>query len=142
MKTTTDSLGAIFNGYIPPDTFMTDGGTHFTGKEVGEFCERWGVKHHVISAYSPWVNGLVEGTNKILLHVLKQLCSPELGEDTEEFKRMSWVNLPDEWPEHLDEAMRILNNCILPAFRFTPNKLMMGVIVNTRKTPLEDFSPA
>ena len=60
---------------------MTDGGPHFDNKAVHDFCAGWGTDTHIISAYSLWVNGLVEGANKILLHILKQLCSPNLGED-------------------------------------------------------------
>jgi hypothetical protein len=47
---------------------------------VQEFCEANKCKHHITLAYSPWVNGLVEGTTKILLHALKRLCAPEVGE--------------------------------------------------------------
>jgi len=35
----------------------------------------------VVPEYSPWVSGLVEGMNKILLERLKRLCAPDLGED-------------------------------------------------------------
>ncbi|GAV99844.1 retrotransposon-like family member (retr-1) partial [Lentinula edodes] len=136
--TTTTSLDSLFGGYLPPETFMTDNGTHFANKEVAALCAKWGTKQHFTPAYSPWVNGLVEGTNKILLHVLKRLCAPKLGEDSEEFMSMNWETLPDKWPEYLDEAVRIINNRILPSVRFSPNELLLGAVVNTRQTPVAE----
>ena len=80
-KTTLDSLNRTFQAYAPWETFMSDGGKHFDNKEVRDLCEKWGTKTHVVSAYSPWVNGLVEGTNKLFLHVLKRLCVPDLDDE-------------------------------------------------------------
>ena len=95
---------------------MSDGGRHFDNAEVDELCEKWGSKHHVVSAYLPWVNGLVEGTNRILLYVLACLCAPEIGEDS--WRVMVWDNILKSWPDHFDEAIWILNWQILPAFKF------------------------
>lgn len=134
-KTTIDSLKAIFHGFAPPETFMTDGGKHFNNKDVREFCARWGVDTHVIAAYSPWINGLVEGTNKILLHVLQRLCAPSLGEDDEPVG--DWDTLPKSWPDYLDDAVKCLNFRILPALKFSPKELLLGQVVNTPKTAVD-----
>ena len=80
-KTTIKSLMNIYKNFTPAETFMSDGGRHFNNMEVKEFCNKWGGKHHVVAAYSPWINGLVEGTNKILLYILAHLCAPDIGED-------------------------------------------------------------
>jgi hypothetical protein len=82
---------------------MMDGGKHFNNEAVRKFCAKWNCNTHVIATYSPWVNGLVEGANKILLHVLKRLCAPDLGEDSH--KALSWDELLLNWPDHLDDAM-------------------------------------
>ncbi|KAG2063079.1 hypothetical protein BDR04DRAFT_984153, partial [Suillus decipiens] len=74
--------------------------------------------------YSPWINGLVEGTNKILLHVLKQLCAPNLREDDQE--NLAWDKLPLNWPDHLDHTIMALNHQILPALKFSPKELFLG----------------
>jgi transposase InsO family protein len=129
-KTTIDSLEKIFHNFAPPETFMSDGGRHFDNKEVREFCEKWGAKSHIVSAYSPWINGLVEGTNKLFLHVLKRLCAPNLND--EEVGQMSTENLPKNWTDHFDETIRILNWRLLPALRFSPKELMLGLVVNTK----------
>ena len=80
-KTTVGALSRIFQDFVPPETFMSDGGKHFDNNDVRELCDKWSTNTHVVPAYSPWVNSLVEGTNKILLHVLKRLCAPDLGDD-------------------------------------------------------------
>jgi transposase InsO family protein len=129
-KTTTDSLEKIFHSFAPWETFMSDGGKHFDNKEVRELCEKWGAKTHIVSAYSPWVNGLVEGTNKLFLHVLKRLCAPDLNE--EEADKMATEDLPRNWPDHFDEATRILNWRLLPALKFSPKELFLGLVVNTK----------
>ena len=120
------------------EVFMLDGRTHFNCEPVKAFCKSWGCKSHIVSAYSPWINGLVEGTNKILLHILKQLCAPGLGED--EYDKMTWDSLPKTWPLHLNAAVLALNTRILPNLKFSPKELLLGTVVNTLRTPLADSS--
>ena len=78
------------------------------------------------------MNGLVEGANKILLHILKRLCSPNLGED--DYNAMNWKNIPAAWPKHFDEAIRIMNWRLLPSLKFAPKELLLGLVVNTKPT--------
>jgi hypothetical protein len=134
-KTTVKSLDDIYGGFAPAEVFMSDGGKHFKNNEVRQCCEKWGGRHHVVAAYSPWINGLVEGTNKILLYVLARLCAPEVGEDG--WQAMNWTDLPKTWPDHFDEAIQILNWRVLPALKFSPRELLLSLIVNTTPTPLE-----
>src|ERR1700676_1193831 len=120
---------------IPGDRgFFADGVNHFNVGPRRAFCESWACKPHIVSAYSPWINGLVEGTNKILLHVLKRLCAPGLGDD--EYDNMDWDSLPKSWPLHLDEAVLALNTRILPNLKFSPKELLLATVVNTPRTPL------
>ena len=133
-KTMVDSLTGIFNHFTAAETFMTDGGRHFNNDLVKMFCAKWSCTHHVVAAYSPWINGLVEGTNKLLLHILKRLCGPNLGEDdaTED----NWELLPKTWPDHLDDTVRALNSCLLPSLKFTPKELLLGLVIDTKHTEL------
>lgn len=133
-KTTITALEQIFKNFVPTEVFMTDGGSHFKNADVHAFCTNWNCTHHVVSAYSPWINGLVEGTNKILLHILKRLCAPGLGED--EYEEMDWDKLPKKWPIHVNNAVIALNSQILPALKFIPKELLLGLIINTPLTPL------
>ena len=135
-KTTIEGLSHIFHNFIAPETFMSDGGKHFDNHNVRDFCAQWSTKHHIIAAYAPWINGLVEGTNKLLLHVLKRLCAPDL--DNDKLDAIDWEKLPKQWPDHLDEAVRCLNNRLLPSFKFSPKELLLGLVINTPRTPLEE----
>lgn len=67
--------------YTAPKTLMMGGGPEFDNKELQEECQRWGTKLYITPVYSPWVNGLIEGTNAKLLGILKQLYTPDMGED-------------------------------------------------------------
>ena len=111
---------------------MSDGGKHFDNKEVRELCNKWGTKTHVVPAYSPWLNGLIEGTNKLLLHILKRLCAADL--DDEELEKTSTDDIPKHWPEHFDEAIKILNWRLLPSLKFSPKELLLGLVINTKPT--------
>ncbi len=46
--------------------------------------------------------------------------------------------IPKQWPDHLDEAIRCLNYRLLPAFKFSPKELLLGLVINTPRTPLTD----
>ena len=102
-KLTKESLNNIFHNFTPLEMFMTDGGKHFDNNKVQQLCQEWGTETHVVPAYSPWVNGLVKGTNKLLLHVLKRLCPPDLND--EESKQLKTEDIPKTWPEHFNEAI-------------------------------------
>lgn len=96
-KTTLKSLKDILFNFMAPETFTTDGGTHFTSHEVTEFCNTAGTRTHVVPAYSPCINGLVEGTHRLRIYILARLCTPELGKDG--WHEMDINNLPRNWPD-------------------------------------------
>ena len=82
------------------------------------------------------MNGLLEGTNGKLLSRLKRLCAPNFGEDEWE-KITSFGDLPGNWPTFFDTAIEQLNKRILPAYKFSPDELCLGMVGNTSETPLE-----
>ena len=122
-KSTIASLKWIFYDYATPKTFMSDGGSHFDNNEVDQFCDKEQVQRIVTPAYAPWVNGLIENANKLLLGRLKRLCAPNY-DDTED---TNTNHIPESWPDHLDEAIRQLNDRILPALNATPRELLFGL---------------
>jgi transposase InsO family protein len=135
-KTTRAALRSMFQGHAPWETFMSDGGSHFDNEEVRQLCKEFGVSTEVVAKYSPWVNGLVEGTNRILLGILKRMCAPDLGE--EGWKKIEkWEHLPANWPDHFDAAIFLLNNRILRALDHTPNELFYGMVINMTVTGVE-----
>jgi hypothetical protein len=134
-KMTIDAVSTVTKAYIAPEMFMMDSGSHFNNAAVREYCDANGIKQHITLVYSLWVNGLVEGSNKILLHILKRLCVPDVGEqaDTE-----GWEKLPKHWPDHLDDVVKALNHCILPALKHSPKELLLGIAINTSRTEPKD----
>lgn len=63
------------------------------------------------------------------------MCTPDLGED--DYTRMA---VPANWPDHLEAAVRSINNRILPNLKYSPNKLLLGLVVNTKSTPSTEIS--
>jgi hypothetical protein len=132
---TITSLNRIQQMYRMPKVFIADGGSHFAGAAVGEWCIEDNSWYQQVAAYSQWVNGLLEGTNGKLLSRLKRLCVPNLGEDAWA-KITKFEDLPRVWLDHFDTAIEQLNGCILPAYKFSPNELCLGTVVNTSETPV------
>jgi len=132
-KSSSTSFDNICNLFTAPETLMTDGGPEFNNKELKEACSMRGTALEIVAAYSPWINGLIEGMNGKLLGRLKRMCAPDLGED--EYDKL---DIPTNWPDHLDAAIRFLNNRILPDLKFSPNELLLGLVINTRQTPIEE----
>ena len=63
-----------------------------------------------MSAYSPW----------------------EIRED--DYNGVEWENIPASWPKHFDKAIRIMNWRLLPSLKFSPKELLLGLVVNTKPT--------
>jgi transposase InsO family protein len=125
-KSTVTSLKRLFHDYAVPKSFMSDGGSHFDNNEVDSYCNEERVQHIVTPAYAPWVNGLIENANRLLLGRLKRLCAPD-HDNIENSAETDVKALPNNWPEHLDEAIRQLNDRILPALNATPRELLFGL---------------
>lgn len=125
-KSTINSLKNICMGYASPSTFMADGGSHFDNNEVDTFCEENNILHITTPAYAPWVNGLIENANQLLLGRLKKLCAPNHDEDEDDPTKDS-KSIPTNWPEHFDEAIRQLNDRIAPALNATARELLFAL---------------
>src|ERR1700676_1623771 len=55
---------------------------------------------------------------------------------------MALKDLPSHWPEYLDIAIKHLNDQILPSLKYSPNELLLGLIVNSHRTDSpEDIRP-
>ena len=129
-KSSRKSYGDICDLFTASETLMADGGPEFDNNELREECIKRGTKLEICPAYSPWVNGLLEGTNAILLNRLKRMCAPDLGED--EYAK---TEVPANWPDHLEATVRCINNRILPNLKYSPNELLLGLVINTKPTP-------
>jgi hypothetical protein len=114
-KNTVESLKRILQAFTALETLMMDEGSHFDCNEVQEYCTSISAKLHIVAAYLPLLNGLLKDSNGILLNVLKHLCTPALGED--DYESMAAKDIPSNWPDHLDAAVKHLSNRILPSIK-------------------------
>ena len=62
----------IFPRYGVPRVIISDGGSHFIGKEFSNYLEKMGIEHRVSTAYHPQTNGQAETSNKQLKEILKK----------------------------------------------------------------------
>ncbi|KAG6851444.1 hypothetical protein C0991_009109 [Blastosporella zonata] len=53
---------------------------------------------------------------------------------------MKAEDLPKTWPDHLDEAIKLLNWRLLPSLDYSPKELLLGLVVNTPKTDIAHAS--
>ena len=134
-RTSCASFSNLCDIFTEPETLMADGGPEFNNGEMRALCKDRGVELRIVPAYSPWVNGLLEGMNAKLLAILKRLCAPDLGED--DYDKMAMEDIPANWPDHLDAAIWALNRRILPNLKYSPSELLLGLVVNTVRTPVE-----
>ena len=63
------------------------------------------------------------------------MCAPDLGED--DYVSMG---MPVNWPDHLEAAVHWINNWILPSLKYSPNELLLGLIINTNTTQTSEMS--
>jgi hypothetical protein len=74
-------LEQIHTKFPPSETLMCDGGPEFDNTVVRAYCESKSTNLQIVPAYSPWVNGLLEGMNSKLLGRLKRMttrpCRPQ-----------------------------------------------------------------
>ena len=50
------------------------------------------------------------------------------------------MGMPVNWPGHLEAAIQCINNCILSNLKYSPNELLLGLVVNTNTTPITEMS--
>jgi len=60
------------------------------------------------------------------------VVSPDLGEDEHDA-----MDIPEKWPTYLDDPIRYLNTRTFPPLKFSPNELVLGLVVNTPSTPID-----
>src|ERR1044071_6340154 len=88
------------------DCVHTDQGTHFINEMMEALAKKFHYKHHKVTAYRSQANGLVEGFNKTLKNMLKQL-SEGLG-DWDEYIAPALFAYRTSHIENIDVAPDIL----------------------------------
>jgi transposase InsO family protein len=79
----------IFHRFCTTRILISDGGTHFTGKNFKKCLSKLGIEHRVSTAYHPQTNGQAETSNRQLKSIpltpkigtwKRQACVPNLVE--------------------------------------------------------------
>ncbi|CEH18679.1 FOG: Transposon-encoded proteins with TYA, reverse transcriptase, integrase domains in various combinations [Ceraceosorus bombacis] len=110
-----------------PRRVITDNGSHFKNKLVRDACDQLGVVSTHTPEYAPWVNGLVERQNGLLVTQLRKGCM-EKGIPT------------TRWTAVLADAVRIINQRPILALGYSPSELMFGVCPSANHLELEDMT--
>ena len=45
---------------------------------------------------------------------------------------MEAKDIPKNWPDHLNMAIKNLSDCILPALKYSPNELLLSLPINSQ----------
>jgi transposase InsO family protein len=81
---TEESITMIKNVIFPrfgtPRILISDGGTHFTGKNFKKCLSKLGIEHMVSTAYHPQTSGQAETSNRKLKNILNKTIEKE-GKD-------------------------------------------------------------
>jgi transposase InsO family protein len=62
----------IFPRFGTQRILISDGGTHFTGKNFKKCLTKLGIEHRISTAYHPQTNGQVETSNRQLNSILNK----------------------------------------------------------------------
>nr|GEX77350.1 reverse transcriptase domain-containing protein [Tanacetum cinerariifolium] len=103
-------LKSLFARFGTPRAIISDRGTHFCNDQFAKVMLKYGVTHHLATAYHPQTSGQVEVSN----HGLKGILERTVGEN-----RASW-------PDKLDDALWAFRTAFKTPIGCTPYKLVYG----------------
>lgn len=112
-KSVADFLRKFVTIAAVPRRIVTDNGSHFANKEVAAVCEALGIVQSFVPVHAPWVNGLVERSNGLLVAQLRTLC------------RDAGTN---DWASLLPTAVQSINRRVMPAVGYSPQQLLFGLV--------------
>ncbi|GJV40301.1 reverse transcriptase domain-containing protein [Tanacetum coccineum] len=103
-------LKSLFARFGTPRAIISDRGTHFCNDQFAKVMSKYGVTHHLATAYHPQTSGQVEVSNRGLKHILERT----VGEN-----RASWS-------DKLDEALWAFRTAFKTPIGCTPYNLVYG----------------
>jgi transposase InsO family protein len=81
----------IFPCFGTPRILISDGGTHFTGKNFKKCLSKLGIEHRVSTAYHPQTNGQAETSNRQLKSILNKTIEKGGKDWTKKLDRALWA---------------------------------------------------
>ncbi|GJV22436.1 reverse transcriptase domain-containing protein [Tanacetum coccineum] len=103
-------LKTLFSRFGAPRAIISDRGTHFCNDQFSKVMLKYGVTHHLSTAYHPQTSGQVEVSNRGLKRILERT----VGEN-----RASWS-------DKLDDALWAFRTAYKTPIGCTPYKLVYG----------------
>nr|GEV16088.1 reverse transcriptase domain-containing protein [Tanacetum cinerariifolium] len=103
-------IKSLFARFGTPRAIISDRGTHFCNYKFAKVMSKYGVTHHLATAYHPETSGQVE----VLNHGLKRILERTVGEN-----RASWS-------EKLEDALWAFKTAYKIPIGCTPYKLVYG----------------
>jgi transposase InsO family protein len=100
----------IFPRFGTPRILISDGGTHFTGKNFKMCLSKLGIEHRVSTAYHPQTNGQAETSNRQLKSILNKTIEKG-GKD---------------WSKKLDGALWVYRTAFKTPIGMTPYQFVYG----------------
>jgi transposase InsO family protein len=100
----------IFPRFGTPRILISDGGTHFTGKNFKKCLSKFGIEHRISTAYHPQTNGQAETLNRQLKSILNKAIEKG-GKD---------------WSKKLDGALWAYRTAFKTPIGMTPYQFVYG----------------
>jgi transposase InsO family protein len=100
----------IFPRYGVPRILISDGGSHFIGKDFKRCLAKLGIEHRVSTAYHPQTNGQAKTSNKQLKGILMKMMTKG-GKD---------------WSKKLDGALWAYRTAHKTPIGMTPYQFVYG----------------
>nr|GEX25898.1 reverse transcriptase domain-containing protein [Tanacetum cinerariifolium] len=103
-------LKSLFSRFGTPKAIIRDRGTHFCNDQLARIMSKYGVTHHLSTAYHPQTSGQVEVTN----HGLKRILKRTVGETRA------------LWSDKLEDALWAYRAAFKTPVGCTPYRLVYG----------------
>nr|GEY68662.1 reverse transcriptase domain-containing protein [Tanacetum cinerariifolium] len=103
-------LKSLFSRFGTPKAIISDQGTHFCNNQFSRFMAKYGVTHHLSTAYHPQTSGQVEVTNCGLKRILERT----MGENHA------------SWSDKLEDVLWAFRTAFKTSIGCTPYRLVYG----------------
>nr|GEZ74682.1 hypothetical protein [Tanacetum cinerariifolium] len=84
-------LKYLFSRFRTPKAIISDRGTHFCNDQFSRVMEKYGVTHHLSTAYHPQTSGQVEVTNRGLKRILERTVGKNRASWSDKLEDSLWA---------------------------------------------------